>query len=231
MILLLAATVWHYAFVSGDLKGVLNRYQSSTGGVLLLAPFKVFVHIFLSQSIFPDLVVWGTLGLAMNACLVAVIILLDQYLGEAVIDASLELHKRWDRALHGGLPWGTHLRIARSSRQPPIFSGISPFLVPFNVLLYEIENLFFLLFPAPLVPVGRADYDFIGRTLAGCAITVTVLIGSCFLAAGAGYAAATATDLSWTAFVIVAWIFLALLASMTLPFLSWAFNRFVVSRW
>ncbi|MFZ2168729.1 MAG: putative ABC exporter domain-containing protein, partial [Methylococcaceae bacterium] len=29
--------------------------------------------------------------------------------------------------------------------------GISPFLVPFNLLLYGLENLFFLLFPAPLV--------------------------------------------------------------------------------
>lgn len=353
MILLLATTGCYYAFVSSGLKGVLNQFQSSMGGALLLAPFNVFVHIFLSQSIFSDLLIWATFGLAMNVCLVTIIILLDRYSSEAIIVSSLELHKRWDRARHGGLPRGAHILIARSAKQPPmlggigpvawrqmlsairsssnvlltfltlsivagpllviasadiskwsliggvfcagifilprtltfdfrsdldvmhnfkglplsswkicigqlaapvlltslielvllgstailmdrqsrfILIGISPFLVPFNVLLYGAENLFFLLFPAPLVPVGRADYDFIGRTLVGVAITVTILIGSCLLAAGNGYLAATATGFSWPTFLVVAWFSLSLLASMTLPLLSWAFNRFDVSR-
>ena len=108
---------------------------------------------------------------------------------------------------------------------------ISPFLLPFNMLLYGLENLFFLLFPAPLVPVGRADFDFIGRTLVGYALTTALLIVSGFLAAGAGYVAMNATGLPWPAFVVVAWISLTLLALMTLPLLSWAFNRFDVSRW
>jgi hypothetical protein len=109
-------------------------------------------------------------------------------------------------------------------------TGIGLFLLPFNMLLYEAENLFFLLFPAPLVPVGRADFDFMGRTLVGYAVTATVLIGSCLLAAGAGYWVLTVTGLPWPVFVAAAWFSLTLIAMMLLPLLSWAFNRFDVSR-
>jgi hypothetical protein len=108
--------------------------------------------------------------------------------------------------------------------------AIGLFLPPFNLLLYEAENLFFLLFPAPLVPVGRADFDFMGRTLVGYAITAAILIGSCLLATGAGYLAVKATGLSWPAFVAAAWVSLTLVAAMMLPLLGWAFNRFDVSR-
>jgi hypothetical protein len=108
--------------------------------------------------------------------------------------------------------------------------GISPFLVPYNMLLYEVENLFFLLFPAPLVPIGRMDFDFIGRTLVGCAITTTILIAGCILSAGAGYLAVNAMGLPWYAFMVMAWLSLTLIALMTLPLLGWAYNRFDVSR-
>jgi hypothetical protein len=354
LILLIAATGWYYADVSSGLTGVLTQFQASMGGALLLAPFNVFAHIFLSKSIFPDLFTWATLGLAMNVGLVTVVILLDRHSCEASIAASLERHKRWDRTRRSGLPWGANPLIARSLMQPPMLGGIgpivwrqmlsafrsssnvllaflaiaivagpllviasadvskwsliggvfvaaifvlprtlifdfrsdldimqnfkalplsawkisigqlvspvlltslielvllgsaailldsqsrffligiSPFLVPFNMLLYGVENLFFLLFPAPLVPIGRADFDFIGRTIVGYAITTTILIGSCFLAAGAGYLAVNAMGLPWHTFVVVAWLSLTLIALMTLPLLSWAYNRFDVSRW
>jgi hypothetical protein len=351
MILLLVAAGWYHAHVSSDLSGVLIQFQSSIGGAFLLAPFNVFAHIFLSQSIFPDLLTWVTLGLAMNMSLVTLLILLDRHSDEALTVASLEIHKRWDHARQGGLPWRPRSMIARSSMQPTMLGGIgpivwrqmlsairsssnvlltfltlaiiagpllviaranisiwsliggvffaavfvlpktlvfdfrsdldtmqnfkglplsawkicigqlaspvlltilielvllgsaailldsqsrfrlisiSPFLVPFNVLLYGVENLFFLLFPAPLVPIGRADYDFIGRTMIGCAITITILIGSCLLAAGTSYLAVTAIGSSWPMFVVVAWLSLTLLASMMLPLLSWAYNHFDV---
>jgi hypothetical protein len=116
------------------------------------------------------------------------------------------------------------------SRARPFLLGIGLFLPPFNLLLYEAENLFFLLFPAPLVPVGRADFDFMGRTLVGYAVTATVLIGSCLLAAGAGYLAVKATGLSWPVFAAAGWVSLTLIAATMLPLLGWAFNRFDVSR-
>lgn len=106
--------------------------------------------------------------------------------------------------------------------------GISLFLVPFNLLLYGLENLFFLLFPAPLVPVGRADFDFIGRTLVGYAVTASVLIASCALSLGAGFLTVKATGLQWPAFLTVVWLSLAFIAVMLMPLLSCVFKRFDV---
>jgi hypothetical protein len=117
-----------------------------------------------------------------------------------------------------------------NSQVRPFLLGIGLFLPPFNLLLYEAENLFFLLFPAPLVPIGRADFDFMGRTLVGYAVTASVLIGSCLLAAGAGYLIAKVTGLSWPAFAAAGWFSLTLIAMMLLPLLGWAFNRFDASR-
>jgi hypothetical protein len=345
----LAVTGAYPADLSGGLAGAFAQFQASIGGTVLLAPFNVFVHIFLAQSAFPDLLAWAILGLAMNLGLIAAVIRLDRHAFEASTAASLELHQRWDRARRGGLPWGAQPRVVHSSRSPAMLGGIGPiawrqmlsafrgsrkalltflavaivagpllvmasaefskwsliagvfvlprtlvfdfrsdletlqnfkalplpawkiclgqlaapvlltsliegvllvsaaifidsqarhfpiaiglFLLPFNLLLYEAENLFFLLFPAPLVPVGRADFDFMGRTLVGYAITAAILIGSCLLATGAGYLAVKATGLSWPAFVAAAWVSLALVAAMMLlPLLGWAFNRFDISR-
>jgi hypothetical protein len=95
LISLVAATGWYYAGVFNGLTGALAQFQSSIGGALLLAPFDVFAHIFLAQSNFPDLLLWATLGLAINMGILTVVILLDRQSCEASTAASLELHKRW----------------------------------------------------------------------------------------------------------------------------------------
>lgn len=48
-------------------------------------------------------------------------------------------------------------------------------LIPFNFLLYLVENIIFLWFPARLVPVGRVDFDFLGRTLAEFLVKTIIL--------------------------------------------------------
>jgi hypothetical protein len=105
-----------------------------------------------------------------------------------------------------------------------------PFTIPFNALLYSLENLIFLLFPTPLVPVGRVDFDFLGRTMVDFAVKTALLIAGCGLAAGVGILVLQATNRSWPAFAIVTWCSLALLALLMLPVLSWAFERFDISR-
>ena len=66
LVVLFSAIAWYFADFSNGLSGVLTLFQSSTSGTLILAPFNVFVHIFLAKSIFPDLLLWATLGLAIN---------------------------------------------------------------------------------------------------------------------------------------------------------------------
>ncbi|MEN8204554.1 MAG: putative ABC exporter domain-containing protein [Pseudomonadota bacterium] len=349
----LAVLVWYLAGMANGLAGALALFQSSFIGNLVLAPFDVFVHIFLAQSVSPDLLGWAALGFAINAGLLAVIILLDGHSYEASVAASLKLHKRWIRARRSGLLWGAQPVVVHSFRQPPLVSGIGPiawrqlltalrtsskpvlvflgvamlagpllviaaadismwsrigfvffvavyvlprslvfdfrsdldgmevfkalplrawkisagqlaapvlltsliellllgsvavfldgtprvitvamisFLVPFNMLLYGLENLLFLLFPTPLVPVGRVDFDFLGRTMVEFMVKTTLLISACGLAAGAGVVVLNAAGRSWPAFAGVAWTSLVLIALLMLPLLSWAFCRFDISR-
>jgi hypothetical protein len=349
----IAALVWYLAGTSNGLAGALALFQSSLMGTLVLAPFEVFVHVFLSSSIYPELLGWAVLGFAINAALLAIIILLDGYSYEASVAASLKLHKRWVRARSSGLLWGAQPVVVRSSRPPPLLGGVGPiawrqllsalrtsskpvlvflgvamfagpllvvaaadismwsrigfvffvgvyvlprtlvfdfrsdleamenfkalplrpwktgagqlvvpvlltslvelvllasvavfldgtpraisigmmpFLIPFNLLLYGLENLRFLLFRTSLVPVGRVDFDFLGRTMVEFMVKTTLLVGACALAAAAGMRLLDITERSWLAFAGVAWLSLALMALLMLPLLSWAFERFDISR-
>ena len=349
----IAVLAWYFSAIDNGLAGALDLFQSSSVGTLLLAPFRVYVHIFLTDSLYPGLLGWASLGLAINIGLLAVIILLDRHSYEASVAASLKMHKRWVRARRSGLLWGAQPVVVRSFGQPPVVGGIgpvawrqlltalrsyskavlvflamallggpllvvaaadinmwsrvgfvffvavyvlprtlvfdfrsdldtmenfkalplrpwkiatgqllapvlltslvellllassaiflegvprtiviclAPFVVPFNVLLYGLENTLFLLFPTPLVPVGRIDFDFLGRTLVDFATKTTLLISGCGLAAAAGMLVLNATDRSWLAFALVAWLALVLIALLIVPALSWAYDRFNVSR-
>ena len=105
-----------------------------------------------------------------------------------------------------------------------------PFLVPFNLLLYGLENLMFLLFPTPLVPVGRVDFDFLGRTMVEFSVKTALLLGGCGLAAAAGTVVLNATGRNWSAFAVVTWWVLMLVALLLLPLMSRAYSRFDISR-
>jgi hypothetical protein len=353
LVALIAMLAWYISSAGTGLTDGFIRFQSSLTGILLLAPFEVFVHIFLASSMYPDLLRWALLGVAINAALLAGIILLDRYSYEASIAASLALHRRWVRARRSGLLWGTQpAERVRSFRPPTVIRGVGsiawrqlltalrtsgkavlvflalavlggpllvfvaadisvwsrigfvffvaiyilprtlvfdfrsdlecmetfkalplrpwkicagqlvapallgsliellllgsatmcldgaarlialglmPFIVPFNLLLYSLENLIFLFFPTPLVPVGRVDFDFLGRTIVDFAVKTSLLVACCSLAAGAGMLVLDVTNRSWTAFAIVAWCSLVLIVLALLPVLSWAYDRFDVS--
>jgi hypothetical protein len=96
--------------------------------------------------------------------------------------------------------------------------------------MYALENTFFLMFPSRLVPVGRIDFDFFGRTLIELTVKSFFLFVGCALAAGIGIIVFRATNGSWIAFAMMAWVSLALLGGLNVVLLGWAFRRFDVSR-
>ncbi len=353
LLLLVVTTGSHYFSIANSLKDGLIQFQSSLIGIVLLAPFQVLTHIFLAQSIFPDLLLWSASGFVMNLAVIAAVIVLDAQSCEVSTASSLARHKQWEQMRRTGLLWGVSPVIVSSFIPAPVLAGIgplawrqllsafrnyskvlsvfaviavfagpslviasaeiskwsligavffaavfvlpkslvfdfrsdldsmenfkmlplstwkicvgqlftpvlltslvelfflvsttisvdsqwrvvllgiSPFLLPFNLLLYELENLFFLLFPAPLVPVGRADFDFLGRTLLEFVVKSTILMGCCFLAAKAAQLIISAMAGSWLGFAVAAWLILTLMALLVLPVLNWSFNRFDVSK-
>ena len=43
--------------------------------------------------------------------------------------------------------------------------ALVPFVLPFNLLLFSLENTLFLLAPFRMMPVGRIDFEFFGRSV------------------------------------------------------------------
>lgn len=110
-----------------------------------------------------------------------------------------------------------------------ILIALAFFAVPFSLLIYGLENLVMLVFPTTLLPVGRVDFDFLGRTLMDF-IAKTVIIVTVLVAAGlAGRAMLFATDYAWLLSASVSWLTIAIPAMLTVPLLAVAFRRFNVS--
>ena len=113
----------------------------------------------------------------------------------------------------------------------PIVLIVLPVLVlPANLLIYGLENLIFLLFPAKLLPVGRADFEFIGRMLVDFVAKTIVIIAAGVAAGAAGVAAFEASGQSWVWFAAASWLVLSLIGLTTLPLLAFAFRRFRISQ-
>jgi hypothetical protein len=112
----------------------------------------------------------------------------------------------------------------------PVLAATAFFLVPGNLLLFEVENLAFLLFPYRLTGAGPADFQMVGRQMLlwlGKIVLLLVVVG---VAGLAGLLAFLVTGQSWLAFTLVAWaVGMGAVAGM-LPLLVLAFRQFDVAR-
>jgi len=113
---------------------------------------------------------------------------------------------------------------------PLVLIVLPVFALPLNLLVYGLENLIFLLFPSKLLPVGRADFEFIGRMLLDFVIKTILIVSAGAAAVMAGLLALEAGGQSWTWFVAASWLTLTLSSLSTLPLLAFAFRRFRISQ-
>jgi hypothetical protein len=111
-----------------------------------------------------------------------------------------------------------------------VLIALMAFTVPSNLLLYGFENLVFLLFPTRLLPVGRVDFEFLGRTLVEFILKTIIIITAVVAAGAAGFAALDATGQSYLWLAITSWLVLTVIGSLTVPLLGIAFRRFKVSQ-
>ena len=113
---------------------------------------------------------------------------------------------------------------------PLLLIALPAFALPVNLLIYGLENLIFLLFPSKLLPVGRADFEFIGRMLVDFVAKTIVIAGVGSASFVAGLLALEAGGKSWTWFVAASWLTLTLFGLAILPLLAFAFRRFRISQ-
>lgn len=104
------------------------------------------------------------------------------------------------------------------------------YALPFNFLLFALENLLFLLFPTRLMAATPGDFQAIGRN-------VLFLMGKMFglmvvatVALTVGYVTWVLSGYSLTAALFAAWPIVALCALALVPLLALAFARFDVGR-
>ena len=108
--------------------------------------------------------------------------------------------------------------------------ALMAFTLPSNLLLYGLENLLFLLFPAKLLPVGRVDFEFLGRSLVDFILKTIIIVTAAVAAGAAGFAALDATGQSYIWLAVTSWLVLTVIASLTVPLLAIAFRHFKVSQ-
>lgn len=111
-----------------------------------------------------------------------------------------------------------------------ILIALMAFTVPSNLLLYGLENLIFLLFPTRLLPVGRVDFEFLGRTLVDFILKTIIIVIAVVAAGAAGVAALNATGQSYLWLAITSWLALTVIGLLTVTLLGIAFRRFKVSQ-
>lgn len=103
------------------------------------------------------------------------------------------------------------------------------FALPLTVLIYTVENTIHLLFPKKLVPMGRADFEFLGRSLVEFIAKTIVVLAAGAASAAVGFATLTTFRTSLVLPALASWITLTLIVLLTLVMMQYAFRRFAVA--
>jgi putative ABC exporter len=115
-------------------------------------------------------------------------------------------------------------------RVPPLFWAIGSFALPFNLLLFAIENLMFLWFPTRLNPSTPGDLQHMGRVVLLLFSRLFCLAIAGGIAALVGVAVFFLTGRSWPAGLGTAWLALLAVALGLIPLIALAFRQFDVAR-
>lgn len=107
--------------------------------------------------------------------------------------------------------------------------ALAAFALPFTLLLYAVENAIFLIFPAKPVPMGRADFEFLGRSLIEFIVKAMVILIAVALAFGAGLVTFRTGGAALILPALAGWLTLALIGGLATIAMQSAFRRFVVA--
>ena len=103
------------------------------------------------------------------------------------------------------------------------------FALPVTFLIYAVENTVHLLFPTKLVAMGRADFEFLGRSIVEF-IAKTIFVVASMAASGAvGLVTFKMMGATSVLPIVASWLTLTLIGLLTLVALQYAFRRFAVA--
>ena len=87
----------------------------------------------------------------------------------------------------------------------------------------------FLLFPAQIVPMGRADFEFLGRAVIEFVVKTLILSAALAMAGGVGLYVLFTFETTWALPALASWLTLVLLAVLATFVMQFAFRRFAVA--
>ncbi|MEO9517560.1 MAG: hypothetical protein ABJH45_15175 [Paracoccaceae bacterium] len=343
-----------YAWITPDLSifDLMSEFRHSWIGTIILLPYIVFAELFVAPSLFPELALWASLAVLINAVLLCAVIMLDARTTDRSLKENARKSDRWERIKQGGSLWATERTEIRSIRQAPIFGGLGPiawrqainaarnsfkitvvflgvalsvgplasavgipateprvlmfiyiflgfilprtlvcdfrgdlsrmeiyktlpiapwricagqlvaqvfiayvialaiivsilvfedgvttsgalifaaFALPLTVLIYAVENTMHLLFPIKLVPMGRADFEFLGRSLVEFIAKTIVILTAIAASAAVGLFTFKTIGTSFVLPGLASWITLTFIGFLTLIAMQYAFRRFAVA--
>ena len=106
---------------------------------------------------------------------------------------------------------------------------LAAFALPLTLLIYAVENTVHLLFPTKLVAMGRADFEFLGRSIVEF-IAKTLFVFTAMGASGAvGLLTFKTMGPTWVLPGLASWLTLTLIGLLTVVALQFAFRRFAVA--
>ncbi|MEO0567662.1 MAG: putative ABC exporter domain-containing protein [Pseudomonadota bacterium] len=111
----------------------------------------------------------------------------------------------------------------------PVALILAAFALPLTLLIYAVENTVHLLFPIKLVAMGRADFEFLGRSIVEF-IAKTLFVFAAMAASGAvGLVTFKMTGTTLVLSGSASWLTLALFGLLTFVAMQYAFRRFAVA--
>ncbi|MBD3625281.1 MAG: hypothetical protein HUJ24_07855 [Rhodobacteraceae bacterium] len=111
----------------------------------------------------------------------------------------------------------------------PVALALAAFALPLSLLIYAVENTVFLLFPAQLIPMGRADFEFLGRSLLEFIVKTVIILFAMSVAVGVGAFALMTLKTTLVLTGVASWLTLTLFGGLTTIVMQYAFRRFVVA--
>ena len=119
--------------------------------------------------------------------------------------------------------------VFEDSVTPLVALILAAFALPLTFLIYAVENTVHLLFPTKLVAMGRADFEFLGRSIVEF-IAKTIFIFAAIAASGAiGLVTLRKIGNSLVLPGLASWFTLAAIGLLALVAMQYAFRRFAVA--
>ncbi len=121
--------------------------------------------------------------------------------------------------LFGGLSFGVD--------ENRVLLFIAMALVPsYNLLLFGLENLIFLLFPIRIVKAAPGDFHGFGRIMVVLFLKFLVIGGCLGSIIGMGYGGYYFLGKHIAVFVVITWTLLTCCGIAILPYIAWAFEKY-----